>query len=166
MYVPFENLSDNARVWIYTAAQGLILKEENEIEKGLRGFAESWQSHHKDILASFKIIKSRFIVVAADEAYNDVSGCGIDKSVHVIQDIENELGISLTDKTLVCFDVQGRIQAIPFQKIKEAVLQGRIEVDTYFYNTLIQTKAELSSQFYITIKDGWVKRYFAPVASV
>ena len=161
MYVAFKELPSNARIWVYTAGRILTEQESQLISEKLVLFVQTWQSHQKDMKASFLIAENRFLVIAADESYNDISGCGIDKSFHVVQELENELGISLVDKLLVIFEREGKQLEVAFNKIKEAVSQGILDPETLFFNTLVANVAEFQSQFKVKSSEGWVRKYFS-----
>lgn len=163
MYTSFEKLPPDARVWIYTARPSLNELQIKIITEKLIAFCEQWQSHQKDVLASFIILESRFIVIAVDESTNDISGCGIDKSLHTIQELEQLVGISLTEKSFLLFEKNGILE-IPVGKMKQAVLDGTIkETDSYF-NTLATTAAEVQGNFKVLVKDSWLKKYFPVTA--
>ncbi len=163
MFVPFDQLADTARIWIYTSDKVFQKEEQQHIASQLQSFIETWQSHQQDVAASFAVLKDRFIVIAVDEQYHGVSGCGIDKSVHLMQSLENELQIRLTDKTTLYFENGGEIFPLSLSKIKEAVSSQQITTDSYFYNTLVSNKKELESHFLCPVLEGWTQRYFKPV---
>jgi hypothetical protein len=165
MYVPFPQLPDTSRVWIYTTNKVLGPSDQQIIAERLEQFVRSWQSHQKDVVASFTIIKNRFVVLATDDANQDVSGCGIDKSVHAIAALENELQISLLDKSTIYFEKDGEIFPVPLPKIKDAIASLRIDTGTFFYNTLVFNKKELNSGFHCPVVEGWTSRYFTKVNS-
>ena len=159
MLVSFENLPDTARVWVYTASRILSKEEMKLVSESLSHFMETWQSHGKEVRASFQLFENRFVIIAADEQYNELSGCGIDKSLHVLQLLEQELGISFTDKSIVIFEKDGKPLPLVFSKIKQAIEQDIVNVDTFFYNTLVSNKGEFQTHFKLKVSDGWVKKF-------
>lgn len=164
MHIPFEHLPDNARIWVYSANRSLNAQEQELISKGLSSFIHAWQSHQVDVKASFIIKNDRFIIIGSDESSHGVSGCGIDKSVHQMQELEKTLDISLLDKSFVYFELQGQLTSIPFTEIRKQVETGRVSHSTLFFNTLLNTKGQLESQFKIPASEGWVKKYLSGLA--
>lgn len=164
MYVPFESLPDNARIWVYPAKRQLQKSEQDLISQGLLSFIQSWQSHQTDVKASFVIKNDRFIIIGSDESDHGVSGCGIDKSVHHIQELEKQLSVPLLDKSFVYFELEGQLTSIPFTEIRKQVEAGRIAPSTPFFNTLTTTKGQLESNFKISASEGWVKKYLTGIA--
>lgn len=161
MFVSFHSLPDSARVWVYTSERLLSEQEQNLISLKSERFLGSWQSHQQDVRSSFEIKDDRFLIIAVDESYHGISGCGIDKSLHFVQELESELGISLTNKTNVVFDVNGEQIVLPFVEIKSAISEGIISTENLYYNTLVSNLGELKSSFKTNVKDGWVKKYFS-----
>lgn len=159
MFIPFENLTESSRVWIYTSERPLFANEHAHISERLKQFASNWQSHQKEVVSSYKIIEDRFVVIACDET-SDVSGCGIDKSVHLMQELEKETSISFMDKTIVYFITDSTIQKANLKELRLLIENNLIRPDTLFYNTLVTNIEQLHSQFKITASQGWIKRYF------
>src|SRR5690606_26664436 len=116
MYVSIDRLPETARIWVYRASRLLSKEEIKQVADKLESFVQTWQSHQMDMRASFLVVEDRFVVIAADESYNEISGCGIDKSTHVVQELEHQLGVSLTDKSLVVFEKEGKQLIFPFNK--------------------------------------------------
>lgn len=165
MLVPFDILPDSSRVWVYTAEKPLLPEQKKIVTHKLETFLENWQSHQLDVKASYALMENRFLVIAVDESYNGISGCGIDKSFHLIQEIEVLIGQSLTSKTHVLFEKDGNVLSLPFNKIKESVASGALDSDDYFFNTLVANLDEFRRNFKIKAKEGWVKKYFVATYS-
>jgi hypothetical protein len=160
MFVPFHTLPDSARIWVYSSERLLTEQELNLIRLKFELFLGSWQSHQQDVRSSYEIKEDRFLIVAVDESYNGISGCGIDKSLHFVQELETELGISLTNKTNVVFEVTERQVVLPFVQIKSAISEGIISTESFYYNTLVSNIGELKTNFKVNVQEGWVKKYF------
>ena len=160
MFVPIHTLPDSARVWVYTSEKLLSEQEKSIINLKFEHFLGSWQSHQLDVRSSFEIKESRFLIIAVDESYNGISGCGIDKSFHFVQELESEFGISLTNKTNVVFENQNSQIVLPFIQIKSAISSGIISSENQYFNTLVANLGDLRTNFKINVTDGWVKKYF------
>ena len=90
MLVAFDQMPTAARVWVYTASRILGKEEIKLVSKSLSDFMATWQSHGKEVKASFQLVENRFVIIAADDSNTDISGCGIDKSIHEIQKLRKE----------------------------------------------------------------------------
>ena len=152
MLVEFENISDDSRIWIY--ASPILLDNENQtyISKLLSNHIDNWQAHQVSLTAAFTILENHFIVIALDENIAGASGCSIDTLQHKIQEIENYLAVSLTNRLNVFCIVDDKIECLPSSELSKFVNK-----ETLFYDLTIQKKSDLSS-YLKPIKEGWCSR--------
>ncbi len=62
MYVPFDTLPEESRIWIYQSNRKFSDEEIVEIEEALKSFLENWAAHGAGLEASFQTKYNRFIV--------------------------------------------------------------------------------------------------------
>src|SRR3954469_24956806 len=98
MNIEFNLLSPDARIWIYAASKPLTQTEQQTIKADALDFTNNWTAHQVPLKASFIILNDIFLVFGVDVAHHDISGCGIDKSVHQVQKWEQQLGLSLFNR--------------------------------------------------------------------
>jgi hypothetical protein len=164
MYFSFETLNDDARIWIFQSTNYLEFEKVERISARLMNFLNDWQAHGKDLMASFTIIHDRFIVVALDEASYQATGCSIDKLTHFILALENELAISLLDRTQIAFrDENQMIEIIHMMDFRAALEAGEIDEDTIVFNNLIENKGQLKRQWETVLANSWHKQWL-PIA--
>ena len=149
MLVDFSNISDNSRIWIYASLCRLNNDQEKYITNFLSSHLQTWEAHKVPLTASVTILENHFIVIALDEDINKASGCSIDTLQHKIQELEQYLSISLTNRLNIFCLLGGKIECIPSAELSSMALE-----DTLFYDLTIQKKHELDS-YLKTIKDGW-----------
>ena len=85
MFVPFNQLPDHARIWIYPSNRPFTTDELLVINEKARAFLEQWTAHGADLQAGIDLPYDRFIVLGLNEAIQSASGCSIDSSVRFIQ---------------------------------------------------------------------------------
>lgn len=161
MYIPFDLLPVQSRVWIYQSEQPFQPSEESILAAQLKDFCEKWESHQKPLQASFQILYNRFIVLAVNEAFNQASGCSIDKSVRLIQELEQTLQQSLTNRTLVVVEnSQKELKTIALKDIPQSIADGTLTPDSLVFNNLVQNIVELRNHWKTPAKNTWLNRYF------
>src|ERR1041385_5906330 len=101
MYVKFNELPENSRIWIYQASRKLSPTEKQLAEAALQEFCESWVAHQQPLKTSFSIEHDQFIILATDEDYHLPSGCSIDSSVRALKALGSQLGGDLFDRTKI-----------------------------------------------------------------
>ncbi|MBF9253164.1 hypothetical protein I2I11_07660 [Pontibacter sp. 172403-2] len=160
MYIPFDKLPPHARLWIYQAGRPLTEAEQAEIKPVLQRFAEEWSSHGKELEASAELLHNQFLVLASNESATSASGCSIDKSVHFVRELEQQLQVSFFDRTRLAFLKEGRVEMVAMQELKNSVATGKIDKNTLYFDTLIQQYGELQGAWPRPASQSWLSRYF------
>ncbi len=88
------SLPDEARLWIHAADWPLAEDEQRALRRALDAFVQTWTSHGRDVQGEYELLEGRFLLVGARVPAHDVSGCGIDKLVHLIEETAGELGFA------------------------------------------------------------------------
>ena len=153
MLVNFNTIPEESRIWIHAAEKKLTNDQENHILKSISDHLQNWEAHKVPLTAGVTILENRFIVVALDDSKNAASGCSIDTLQNTIQELENELSISLLNRLNVFCKIEEEIKCIPTFRLK-----NEIDEDTLFYDLTIQKKSEIES-WLNPIKDGWCASY-------
>lgn len=159
MLIPFENLPDSSRVWIYQANRSFSDQELLEISSQSEDFITQWTVHGTDLQASFEIRYKRFIIFGLDQELNMASGCSIDASVHFIQQLEKQYNVELLDKMNVSYK-QGEFIAyknlIDFRKMAK---EKAVSPSTIVFNNLVNTKAEYLTDWEVPASESWHNRF-------
>ena len=165
MWIDFNKLPDDARVWVYQANRPLSDGEVNVINQALQPALSQWVTHGQALLASAQVIENRFVVVGVDEGYNLPSGCSIDSSVRTLRQLGESLAIDFFDRSAAIRATDGSVQTIDLTGIKSAVSDGIITPETVVFNTLVKTKAEFLTNWHLRATNSWLKRYFGSVTA-
>jgi hypothetical protein len=155
MYVPNENISPEARIWIYQSDRVLTSEEEEKIKQMAEEFLTSWTAHQNELKASFEIRDHLFLIIQLDEDYNSASGCSIDKSIHFINKVERNFSLNLLDRQIFAFKEDEKIKLAKRKEFESLIEEGVIKDNTIVFNNLIQKKKELNSKWQIPFKDSW-----------
>lgn len=161
MFAPFESLDNSARIWIYQSGRKLTEAEKTTISEALSAFTHSWVAHGNPLKTSFAILLDQFIVLAADENFNEASGCSIDSSVKVIRQLEQQFSLGLFDRTQVAFRKNQGIEIIPLNELPRALAEDRWNQDSTVFNNVIGTKGQLETEWLVPAGQTWLRRYLA-----
>lgn len=159
MYTEYKNLPNNSRVWIYQSDREFNQQEIEFIAAKAEEFINSWTRHGDDLKGSFAIKYNRFLVLAVDESFNDVSGCSIDSSVRFIQQIENELQLDLMNKMNVTFKDGDTINILKLPDFQKFAKAEKITENTIVFNNMVNTKEDFENNWEIPAKQSWHKRF-------
>jgi hypothetical protein len=167
MFVSFDSLPSNAKVWILQANRPFTTDQLNIVHERLRLFTEEWSVHGSPLPASYLVRFDQFIILAADETEQSASGCSIDSSVRVLKSLEQSFGIQLFDRNRVAFKTQDGVALIPLQELKQKFQDGILNRDTLTFNNLVDTRASFEKNWLVPAGDTWLQRYMAnPLAKV
>jgi len=159
MLVPFKELSDSSRVWIYQANRSFSEQELQEITTKLEDFISQWTAHGANLKASFEIRYKRFIILALDQELNAATGCSIDASVHFIQKLEQDYSVDVLDKMNVSYK-QGEHVAyknlIDFRKMAK---DKAVSPNTIVFNNLVTNKSEYLTDWEVPASESWHNRF-------
>ncbi|QNR23863.1 ABC transporter ATPase [Croceimicrobium hydrocarbonivorans] len=164
MYSAFDEMNEDARIWIYQSTEFLEFEKVERITARLMNFLDDWKAHGHPLNASFTIIYDRFIVVSLDEASYQATGCSIDKLVQHMQNLERELNISLLDRTQIAFrDHNSMIETMHMMDFRAALENGDLDQNTVVFNNLVATKGEMEKKWETIISNSWHKDWL-PIA--
>lgn len=157
-----QKMPATARVWVYQTNRELSNADRKGIQEKGEQFISGWTAHGAGLKASFDIFYNRFIVIAVDEQQALASGCSIDKSVHFIQQIEQEYALNLFDRLQVAYRSGEEIKTCTINNLREQLLTDEnttaIE-QVIVFNNMVASKAEFDTQWQLPVKASWHNRY-------
>lgn len=159
MFVEFNTMPASSRVWIYLSDTLLSDKQVSELEEKLTHFCTKWTRHGEALKSSFLIKHNRFIILAVDESYQEISGCAINKSIKLMKDLEEEYYLQLMNRLNMAYITNEEISVVDFNEFKELAKQNSINADTLVFNNLVETKAAFEKEWQIPASQSWHARF-------
>lgn len=166
MLTQFDTISDASRIWIYQANRKLAASEEEAILSEVMDFMSKWAAHGQGLQASATIKHAQFLIIATDEAITSASGCSIDSSVHLVQEIGERFKVDFFDRLKLAFLTDSSVTTVPLDQLKTAIKDGLISAQSQFFNNTITNKGELKDKWLVNASESWLKRYFIMQESV
>lgn len=148
------------RIWIYQADRPLTDGEKVHTLHKLGSFVSQWKAHGRGLAAKAEIRYGRFIILMVDDTAVPPSGCSIDKSVHLLKEIEAETGLNLFDRMQVAYRDAGEIKAVPRAEFERLIAAGKVTGDTIVFNNLITTYPELETHWEVPLSQSWHAQVF------
>lgn len=159
MYVSFNLLPPNAKVWIYQSDSNLSSKDVELIEKEVKLFLNNWSSHNKEIESSYEIRYNRFLIIGLNENINSASGCSIDKSLNFIKNLQSILKVNFLNRLDVAYKIGNEINSISLSEFQNMIRENKLSKDSIVYNNMIDTKKLYLNNWETTIENSWHKKF-------
>jgi len=160
MYVEFDTLPEESRIWIYQSNRKFSDEEISEIETSLKAFLENWAAHGAGLEASYQVKYNRFIIIAINQDTQAATGCSIDASVQFIQQLEQKYGVDLLDKMNVTFKQGEHITHKSLIDFKKLAKDKSVSANTVVFNNLVNTVGEFQDFWEVPAAESWHSRFF------
>ena len=162
MYIPFEELPDTAKIWIYQSERRLTDEEVIKISELLHAYTSSWQAHGADLKASYRVMYNHFVILAVNEDANAATGCSIDDSVRAIKSIQQHIDTNLFDRLSITFkDKDGRVNIVSKKVFREMIETDEVSENTIVFNNMITKLGEYEKNWEVTMHQSWHANVFA-----
>ncbi|HET8827710.1 MAG TPA: ABC transporter ATPase [Pelobium sp.] len=133
----------------------------SEINTILEDFTTSWSAHNQALKATFEIRYNRFIVLIVDETQAGASGCSIDKSVHLMQELEKKFQINLLDRFNIAYKVGDVVESVDRSEFEKLIETGAVNPSTPVFNNMVSNYQDYKSKWETTIANSWHRSVFA-----
>jgi len=163
--INFKDMPLSSRVWIYQSIREFSKNEITQLKTKAERFISEWTSHGKTMSACIEIFHNRFIIICVDEKTTSASGCGIDKSVKFIKQLESDLGgnTSLLDRMNVAYrqaslndkSGEGEIISCHISELKNLLAFPERQIGITVFNNLVNTKKELEQNWEVPLEKSW-----------
>ncbi len=159
MYIPYSELSDSNKIWVYASDRPFTEAEERIVEEKLTTLCENWDVHGSPLKASFVVVKSQIIVLLSDEVDNQASGCSIDASVRAMKELGEQLDIDFFNRWNVVCEKDNTIQVIHVNDFKSNLKSGNMTGEDYVFKNILSSKSEFESTFREKIAESNYKAF-------
>lgn len=161
--VDFDQLPDDAQLWIFPAERSLSEAEQAQLLTVVDRFIDQWGAHAVPLTAARELRYDRFLFVAVDQRNAGPSGCSIDALFRQTKALEQEIGIELVDDLPVVFRQGSAIERVPRDRFAELAASGTVGLDTtVFDNTLTRVGDVRAGRWETRLAKSWHARAFFP----
>ena len=132
MFVPFESLPQESKIWIYQSNRKFSDQECAEIETDLQAFLQNWSAH----------------------------GTALEASVQFIQNLEKKYDVDLLDKMNVTFKLGEHIAHKSLLDFKKMAKDKAVTEKTIVFNNLVNTIEDWNTNWEVPAGESWHSRFF------
>lgn len=141
--VPFDELPDPGRLWVFPASRELSEEERSALLAEVDAFLEEWAAHGKPLSSGRDLLEGRFLVVGVDEDASRPSGCSIDALTNRLRVLGERMGVTLIEHGPVWFRADGRVRSEPRSAFRARVKEGSVDLRTPVFDTTLTRIGEL-----------------------
>ena len=153
-------MNEQAKIWIYQANKTFSNDQISQLRSMLFDFTNGWTAHNQQLQADFEIKYNRFIILTVDESQAGASGCSIDKSVHLMKQIEQKFNIDLFDRFNIAWKDGEIVKSASREEFEELIKEGVINSETIVFNNLVPTYSAYLNNWEIPFKNSWHSKVF------
>ena len=159
MWVNFDELPLQSRVWVFQSNRIMTSSEQSSIDDAVKYFVQKWSTHGVHMLASHVLFHNCFVVIAADEQKQAASGCSIDSFTALFKAFGTQYNLSFFDRFSIAHKLGDEVVISNLVDFKQLIGDGRITPDTLVFNNLIEQRQDLFTKWELPLKESWQKRY-------
>ena len=159
MYVDYNSLPEDSKVWVYPSDRKFYPNEIEEIEGKIKNFIENWNSDDENFKASYQFLYNRFIIFAVDVESYQLTNEDIDISVSFILELQETYHVSLLDKMNVCFKQGEFVQYKELKDFKKLLKNKALTGKSIIFDNLVSNKEDLDNHWELAIEDSWYNRF-------
>jgi hypothetical protein len=154
--VSFDSLPDDARVWVFGAANEIPAPKSEPLLAAVDAFLDQWNAHGAPLTCGREWRDDRFLAVGVDQSSAGASGCSIDGLFRTLARLEPVLGTTMLGGGRVYYrDSDGRVSVTTRAAFNQLVLDGRIGPDTPVFDTAVTTASAWRQEFERPMRDSW-----------
>ncbi len=159
--VPFEQLPEDARLWVFAAERPLDERERERVLAVVDGFISQWSAHNRPLTTARDLRYDQFVFVAVDERAAGASGCSVDALVRQMKGLQTELGVELVNHAPVLYRDGDAIARVAREQFAELAEGGQVTGSTVvFDNTVTTVGAVREGRWELAASDTWHGRAF------
>ena len=162
--IPFDSLPDDARVWVFAAADPLEGGAAARLLTQVDAFLDRWAAHGVPLACARDWRDDRFLAVGVDQSREGASGCSIDGMFRTLQGLEAALGTTLLGGGRVYWrDPAGAVRMAERDAFARAVAAsgGADAADVPVFDTTVTTAGDWRARFERPLRESWHARLVA-----
>ena len=159
MFVNFDEIPEDAKVWVYPSSRKFYTNEIPEIAEKIKKFVAEWKADDESFKASYQFLYNRFIVITADDITTPLKNSDIDDSVNFILSLQETYSVALLDRMNICFKQGEFVQYKDLKDFKKLLKNKALTGKSIIFDNLITNKQDFVNLWEIPIEESWYSRF-------
>ena len=155
--VPFTELPNDSRVWIFGSDPALSSDAAARLLGEVDRFLAQWKAHGAPLTCARDWSHDRFLTIGVDTTQENASGCSIDGLFRTLQGLERALDARLLAGGRVFYrDAAGAVHTASRDQFASRAARREVSADTPVFDTTLTTAADRRHRFETTARESWV----------
>ena len=156
MLVTFNDLPDNARIWIFGSDKPLAGAVVDTLLAEVDSYLDQWKAHGFPLRAAREWRDNRFLIVGIDPTVEQASGCSIDGLFRSLQQMQKSIGAQLVGGGRVFYrDASGTTHSVARDEFSSLASSGKIGPKTPVFDTSLTQLDAWKSKFERPLSESW-----------
>jgi len=154
--VSFNDLPDDARVWIFAASDPLGGEPAATLLREVDVYLAQWKAHGEPLTCARDWRDGHFVAVGVDQSTAGASGCSIDALFRILQRLQASLGTSLVGGGRVFYrDDQGVVRSADRAAFTRLGATSAVHDETPVFDTTVTSASGYRTRFEIPLRESW-----------
>jgi hypothetical protein len=154
--VPFEALPDDARVWVFAAADPLTGDAASRVLAEVDRFLDRWAAHGVPLRCARDWRDDRFLAIGVDQSVEGASGCSIDGLFRSLRGLEPAIGTTLLGGGRVYWRAaDGRVACSDREDFPARAAAGAVTDGSPVFDTSVTTAGDWRARFERPLRESW-----------
>ncbi|HEY4130175.1 MAG TPA: hypothetical protein VGM50_06135 [Gemmatimonadaceae bacterium] len=158
--VPFETLSDSARIWVFASDRPVQGAAADTLLAEVDRFLADWKAHGVPLRNARDWRDERFLTIGVDVNEENASGCSIDGLFRILQELQREIGVQLIGGGRVFYRTHNGIETTTRDQFAERAKRGEIPRDCVVFDPSLTDLGTWRAKFEQPAARAWTARYF------
>jgi hypothetical protein len=141
--IPFEELPDHGRLWVFPATRDLTDAEAAACLAAVDDFLAGWSAHGAPLRSGRELRDARFLLVGVDVDAEAPSGCSIDALVNRLRALGSELDVGLIDHTPVWYRDGDEVRTLSRGDFRKLADEERVGPGVHVFDTTLTSLRQL-----------------------
>lgn len=158
--IPFRDLPDSARLWIFASDRELTGAPSDTLLAAVDGFLADWKAHGVPLRGGRDWRDDRFLAIGVDVNAENASGCSIDGLFRTLQQLQREIGAQLVGGGRVFYRGKSGIEMISRDDLRARIERHEVNAATPVFDTSLTDAGSWRSRFEAPAGVAWTAGYF------
>lgn len=156
MLVPFADLPDNARIWVFGSDKPLTGAVVDSLLAEVDSYLDQWKAHGFPLRAARDWRDDRFLIIGIDPTVEQASGCSIDGLFRSLQQMQKTTGAQLVGGGRVYYrDASGATHAVARDEFATLTASGKVGPQTPVFDMSLTQLDAWKAKFERPLAESW-----------